>query len=96
MYFPVYRVSGTNRKQYVMPDIGIRAVQGHSTRGDISLEYLIAAQEKLRAEQEYVPFLCVHGTGHTAWNSIVQTHSLIPGGLAGSIAAVHFCCESPW
>ena len=49
--FPVYRVSGTNRKQYVMPDIGLRSVQGHSTRGDISLEYLIAAQEKLRAEQ---------------------------------------------
>ena len=43
--FPVYRVSGTNRKQYVMPDIGLRAVQGHSTRGDVSLEYLIAAQE---------------------------------------------------
>ena len=48
--FPAYRVSGTSRKQYVMPDIGLRAVQGHSTRGDVSLEYLIAAQEKLRAE----------------------------------------------
>ena len=44
--FPVYRVSGINRKQYVITDIGLRAVQGHSTRGDISLEYLIAAQEK--------------------------------------------------
>ena len=41
---PVYRVSGTNRKQYVMPDIGLRAVQGRSTRGDVNLEYLIAAQ----------------------------------------------------
>ena len=49
--FPVYRVSGTSRKQVVMPDIGRRAVQGHSTRSDIGLEYLIAAQEKLRAEQ---------------------------------------------
>ena len=47
--FPVYRVSGTNRKQYVMPDIGLRAVQGHSTRGDVSLEYLIAAQEKVKS-----------------------------------------------
>ena len=45
--FQVYRVSGSSRKQYVMPDIGLRAVQGHSTRGDISLEYFIAAQEKL-------------------------------------------------
>ena len=36
--YPVYRVSGTNRKQYVMPDIGLRAVQGQSTRGDVSLE----------------------------------------------------------
>ena len=43
--FLVCRVSGTNRKQYVMPDIVLRAVQGHSTRGDVSLEYLIAAQE---------------------------------------------------
>ena len=45
VYFPTYRVSGSSRKQYVMPDIGLRAVQGHSTRGDISLEYLKAAQE---------------------------------------------------
>jgi hypothetical protein len=29
-------------------------------------------------------------TDHTAWTSIVQTHSLILGGLAGSRAAVHF------
>ena len=43
--FPTYRVSGSSRKQYVMPDIGLRAVQGHSTRGDTSLEYLIAAPE---------------------------------------------------
>ena len=57
--FPVYRVSGTNRKQYVMPDLGIRAVQGHSTRGDVGLEYLIAAQDKLRAEQSYLAFLSV-------------------------------------
>ena len=42
--FPTYRVSGSGRKQYVMPDIGLRAVRGHSTRGDISLEYLLAAQ----------------------------------------------------
>ena len=42
--FPTYRMSGSSRKQYVMPDIGLRAVQGHSTGGDTSLEYLIAAQ----------------------------------------------------
>ena len=49
--FPVYRVSGTSRKQFVMPDIGLRTVQGHSTRSDFGLEYLIPAQESLRAEQ---------------------------------------------
>ena len=43
--FPTYRVSGSSRQQYVMPDIGLRAVQGHSTRGDVILECLIAAQE---------------------------------------------------
>ena len=73
-----------------MPDIGLRAVQGHSFRSDIGLEYLIAAQEKLRAEQEELPFLCVYGTDHTAWQSIEQTHTLIPGGIAGSRVAVHF------
>ena len=72
--FPTYRVSGSGLKQYVMPDIGHRAVQGHSTRGDICLEYLIAAQDKLTAEQKDLPFLCVHGTDHTAWKSILQTH----------------------
>jgi len=35
-------------------------------------------------------FLCVHGTDHTAWQSIVQTHSIIPGGIAGSRVEVHF------
>ena len=43
--FPAYRVSGTSRKQFFMPDIGLRAVQCHSTRSDVGLEYLIAAQE---------------------------------------------------
>ena len=54
--FPLCRVSGTSRKQHVMPDIGLRAVQGHSTRGDVSLEYLIAVQEKLRAEHKSLHF----------------------------------------
>ena len=93
--YPAYRVSGTSRKLFVMPDIGLRAVQGHSTRGDVSLEYLIAAQEKVRATQKELPCLCVHGTDRTAWRSIVQTHSLIPGGLAGSRAAVHFAVSLP-
>ena len=44
-------------KQYVMPDLGLWAVQGHST--------LFAAPEKLRAEQEDLLVVCVHGTDHT-------------------------------
>ena len=71
---PVYRVSGTSRKQFVMPDIGLRAVQGHSTRSDVGLEYLIAAQESLRAEQEDLPLLCVHGTDPTAWTTVFYKH----------------------
>ena len=46
--FPVYRVSGTSRKQYVMPDIGLRAVQGHSARGDIGLEYTDSSTRKVK------------------------------------------------
>ena len=68
--FPVYRVSGTSRKHFVMPDIGLRAVQGHSTRKDIGPGYLIAAKESLRADQEYVPCLCAHGTDPTSWKGI--------------------------
>ena len=50
--FIVYRVSGPNRKQYVLPDIGIRAFQGHSVRDDIGPEYLMAAQERLNLDHE--------------------------------------------
>ena len=92
---PVSRVSGTNRKQVVMPDIGLRAVQGHSTRRDIGLGYLIAAQSSLKAYQEDLHCLCVHGTDPAAWNSIKESHSLIPGGLAGNRAAVHFAVSLP-
>ena len=44
----------------------------------------------MTAEQNDLLVLCVRGTDHTAWNSTKQTHYLIPGGLAGSRAAVHF------
>ena len=50
--FPVYRVSGPIRRQYVIPDIGIRAIQGHSVRDDIGPEYLMAAQERLSLDNE--------------------------------------------
>ena len=58
--YPVYRVSGTSRKQFVMPDIGFRAVQGHSTRRDIGLGYLIAAKESLNAYLEDLHCLCIN------------------------------------
>ena len=53
--FPVNRVSGPNRKQYVLPDIGIRATQGHSLRDDAGPGYLMAAQERLNADQQDLP-----------------------------------------
>ena len=49
---PVYRACGPNRKQYVLPDIGMRAAQGHSTCDDIGSGYRMAAQERLSMENE--------------------------------------------
>ena len=88
-------MSGTNHKQYVMPDIGLRAVQGHSTRGDISLAYLIAAQEQFESRTSRFALSLRSWDRSHNMESIVQTHSLIPGGLAGSRAAVHFAVSLP-
>ena len=52
MLFPVYRVCGPNRTQYVLPDIGMRATQGHSTRDDLGSGYLMAAQARLSMDKE--------------------------------------------
>ena len=74
-----------------MPDIGLRATQGHYIRNEAGLGYLIAAQECLNVEPDDHPCFCVHGTDPAAWRSIKESHSLIPGGLAGNRAAVQFC-----
>ena len=62
--FPVYRMSGRSRRQYVLPDIGIRAAQIHSLRDDIGPEYLMAVQERLSLDnQESLPHLvCMEQT----------------------------------
>ena len=71
--FPVYRMSGPNRRQYVLPDIGIRATQGQSLRDDIGPGYLMAAQERLSMDnEESLPYLCDHGADPTAWQSIAD------------------------
>ena len=44
--YPVYRVSGVGQRKFHVPDIGIRALQGHS-RDDVSLVQLTRAQEPL-------------------------------------------------
>jgi len=88
--FPVYRVSGPNSRQYVLPDIGLRSTQGHSMRDDAGPGYLMAAQERLNMDQVDLPRFCVHGTDPAAWRSIEESHSLIPGGLVGNRAVVHF------
>ena len=49
---PVYRVCGANRRQYVLVDIGIRAIQGHLIREDLVSGYLMAAQERLSLDKE--------------------------------------------
>ena len=38
----MYRVRGQHRKQYFLPDIGMRATQGHSVRDDLGSGYLMA------------------------------------------------------
>ena len=45
-------MSGPNRRQYVFPDIGIRAIQGHLLLGDIGPEYLMAVQERLNLDKD--------------------------------------------
>ena len=50
--FPVPRVSGTNRKLFVIADIGLRATQGHSVRDEIGPGYLMVAQERLDLANE--------------------------------------------
>ena len=50
----------------------------------------MAAQERLNMDQADLPCFWVHGTDPADWRSIKESHSLIPGGLAGNRAAVHF------
>ena len=50
--FLVYRVIGPNQKQFVLPDIGLRAIQGHSVRDDLGPGYLMVAQERLNLANE--------------------------------------------
>ena len=67
--FPVYRVSGPNRRQFVLPDIGIRATQGHSVGDGAGPGYLMAAQERLDTDQKDLPSFWVHGADPTTWRS---------------------------
>jgi hypothetical protein len=56
----------------------------------------MAAQERLSMDnEESLPHFCVHGTDPVAWGSIADSHSLIPGGLHGNRAAVHFAMSLP-
>ena len=68
--FPVYRVSGPNQKQFVLPDIELRATQGHSVRADVGPGYLMAAQERLNMDPEDLPCFVFHGADPAAWRSI--------------------------
>ncbi len=89
-------MSGPNRRQFVLPDIVVRATQGHYVRDDAGPGYLMAAQERLNLDnEENLPHFCVHGTDPSAWRSIADSHSLIPGGLRGNRAAAHFAVSLP-
>ena len=79
-----------------MPDIGLRATQGHTIGNDPGPGYLIAAQECLNLDPDEIPCFCAHGTDITAWRSIQPCQYIMPGGLAGNRAAVHFCNKPSW
>ena len=67
--FQVYRVSGQGLSQFLLPEIGTRAVQGHSTRNDMSVEFLTAAQERLVLNDDTyrtLPRFCVSWYKHAS------------------------------
>ena len=59
-----------------MPDIGLRATQGHSVRNDARPGYLTVAQECLNLDQDDIPCFCVHGTDLTVWR-IIRNYILL-------------------
>ena len=76
--------------------MGIRAIQGHSIREDIGSGYMMTTQERLVMDKaESLPCCCIHGTDPTAFRTVASSHSLIPGGLHGNRAAVHFAMSLP-
>ena len=56
----------------------------------------MAAQERLSLDnEESLLHVCVHGTDPSAWRSIADSNSLIPGGLDGNRASVRFAVSLP-
>ena len=67
--YHVCRVIGVGQK-FLIPDIGIRALQGHS-RDAVGPEVLTAAQAELYHTSR-LPEYCVHGTSTKAWENSSQ------------------------
>ena len=86
--FPVYRVSGLGQRSFLIPDIGIRATQGHS-RDVAGPDVPTAAREPLSYKSSCLPEYCVHGTSLDAWESIVRGARCLMSATSGS-----FCRQS--
>ena len=92
----VYRASGHGQRSFLVPEIGIRATQGHS-RDDVGPEVLCAAQELLNYDSiDLLPVYCVHGTSIKAWEDMLKgTRSLMARGPGGVRRAVYFAVSLP-
>jgi len=98
-FFPSVTRAWSRKQTFLLPEIGIRAEQGHLALNDMGAEFLTPAQELLVLNDDSfmtLPRFCVHATTMHAWQNIARTtRSLIPGGLRANRAAVHFAVSLP-
>ena len=88
-------MSGVGQRRFHVPDIGIRALQGHS-RDDVSLVQPSRAQELLNYNARSLPEYRAHGTTERAWTELLEgTQSIMRGGPKRVRQAVHFAVSLP-
>ena len=93
--YPLYRVSGVGQRRFLIPDIGIRALQGHS-RDDVGPEVLTSAHEELFYRTNRLPEYSAHGTSIKAWAELITgTRCLKRGGPKRVRQAAHFAVSLP-
>ena len=96
-YWPWYTQtqSGVGQRRFLIPDIGIRALQGHS-RDDVGPEVLTSAHEELFYRTNRLPEYSAHGTSIKAWAELITgTRCLKRGGPKRVRQAAHFAVSLP-